>query len=129
MKTIALALFALAVCAPVARAQDAPPLPITRVAQRAKAPTLFAPRGWKTEKIARGDLNRDGRSDAAVVLVETKPAHIEDGIDMGRARALVIALQTRNGWQRVGFSNQLLLGTRDGGAFLRRERCAGRCFS
>ncbi len=117
MKPFSIVLVALAGCAPIIHAQDATPLAVTSVAQRTSSPTAFAPRGWKTEKIVRGDLNRDGRSDAAIVLVQNKSARVEDGVPMGRQRALVIALNTRKGWQRVGFSNQLLLGTRDGGAF------------
>ncbi len=117
MKLLAIVLCALVLGAPLVHAQDAAPLAITSVAQRASSVTAFAPRGWKTEKIVRGDLNRDGRSDAAIVLVQTKAARVEDGVPMGRRRALVIAFNQRSGWKRVGFSNQLLLGTRDGGAF------------
>lgn len=117
MKTIPVMLAALILGAPAAFAQEAAPLLINSVPQRAKSAEAFAPRGWKTEKVVRGDLNRDGRADAAIVLVEAKSARVEDGVPMGRRRALVIALRQRRGWQRVGFSNQLLLGTRDGGAF------------
>lgn len=117
MKPFFLVLAALILNTPLVHAQEAAPLAITSVPQRAKYASAFAPRGWKTEKIARGDLNRDGRADAAIVLVEAKAARVEDGVPMGRRRALVIAFNQRRGWKRVGFSNQLLLGTRDGGAF------------
>lgn len=117
MKPILVVLAALVISAPIVHAQDAAPLAIASVPQRAKAAEAFAPRGWKTEKVARGDLNRDGRADAAIVLVEAKSARVEDGVPMGRRRALVIAFNQRRGWKRVGFSNQILLGTRDGGAF------------
>ena len=117
MKLFPVLLAALTGGAPVALAQESAPLPIASVPQRAKSAQAFAPRGWKTEAIARGDLNRDGRADAAIVLVEAKSAHVEDGVPMGRRRALIIAFNGRRGWKRVGFSNQLLLGTREGGAF------------
>ncbi len=117
MKPLLIVLAALIVGAPVVYAQDETPLAIASVPQRAKNAEAFAPRGWKIEKIARGDLNRDGRADAAIVLVEAKDSHVEAGVPMGRQRALVIALRQRRGWKRVGFSNQLLLGTRGGGAF------------
>ena len=117
MKLFVLVCAALIWGTPIVRAQDAPPLAIARVVQSAKFANGFAPRGWKTEKIARGDLNRDGRSDAAIVLIEDKPAQDADGVATSRQRALVIALNRKNGWQRVGWSNQLLMGTRDGGAF------------
>ena len=117
VKFFSVVLAALALSAPTVYAQDAAPLAITSVPQRAKSAEAFAPRGWKTEKIVRGDLNRDGRADAAIVLVEARAAHVEDGVPMGRRRALIIAFNRRSGWKRVGFGNQLLLGTRDGGAF------------
>lgn len=114
---ITFAVGALALFVPLARAQDAPLLSISKIPPRASAVSRFAPRGWKTEKLVRGDLNRDGRSDAAIVLVENKPAQDKNGAATPRQRALVVALNAKNGWKRVGSSNQLLLGTRDGGAF------------
>lgn len=117
MKPFFLVLAALALGVSLAEAQGETPLSIASVPQRARRAEAFAPRGWKIEKIARGDLNRDGRADAAIVLVQTKDAHVEAGVPMGRQRALVIAFRQRRGWKRVGWSNQLLLGTRGGGAF------------
>lgn len=108
---------ALALFVPLSHAQDVPLLSASRVVLRASSVSHFAPRGWKTEKLVRGDLNRDGRSDAAIVLVENKPAKDQNGAATPRQRALVVALNQKSGWKRVGFSNQLLLGTRDGGAF------------
>jgi hypothetical protein len=100
-----------------AYAQDAKPLPVAQVKLRANAPALFAPRGWKIEKTVNGDLNRDKVADAALVLVENKPAKDTEGDPTARQRALVVLLKTGKGWTRVGFSNTLLMGTRDGGAF------------
>lgn len=117
MKPFPFVLAALVLGAPLVHAQDSAPLDVNRVVQRAKYANSFAPRGWKTEKIARGDLNRDGRLDAAIVLIENKPATDKNGYATDRKRALVIAFNDKRGWKRVGFSNQLLLGTRDGGAF------------
>lgn len=114
MKLFPLVCAAFAWSAPNVGSQEAPPLAIARAAKSADA---FAPRGWKTEKIARGDLNKDGRLDAAIVLIEDKPAHDAGGVATSRQRALVVALNLKNGWNRVGWNNQLLLGTREGGAF------------
>lgn len=97
-------------------AQDAPRLAESQVARRANALARFAPRGWKIEKTIRGDLNRDKISDAALVLVENKPAKDAQGDAMARSRALVVLLKEGKGWRRAGFNNSLLLGTRDGGA-------------
>ncbi len=112
--------FALAASAALsfgARAQDSKPILSAQVALRADAPVLFAPRGWKIEKQIPGDLNRDKISDAALVLIENKPAKDVDGAPTERARALVVIVREGKGWHRVGFNNSLLLGTRDGGAF------------
>jgi hypothetical protein len=115
MKT--LLLVATTLMAASAFAQDAKPLSVSLVKLRADAPVLFAPRGWKIEKTVRGDLNRDKISDAALVLVEAKPAKDKDGDPTERQRALVVVLKTGKGWTRVGFNSSFLMGTRDGGAF------------
>ncbi len=115
MKTLVPVLLALLV--PVAHAQDAKPLSVKQVPLRADAPILFAPRGWKIEKRIGGDLNRDKIADAALVLVENKPAKDSEGDATERKRALVVLLREGKGFRRAGFNNSLLLGTRDGGAF------------
>ncbi|HEX8465121.1 MAG TPA: hypothetical protein VF627_10940 [Abditibacterium sp.] len=98
-------------------AQDEKPLSPTKIPLRADAPVLFAPRGWKIEKTVRGDLNRDKIADAALVLVEQKPAKDNSDNPAPRQRALVVLLKEGKGFRRAGFNNSLLLGTRDGGAF------------
>lgn len=111
MKTHMILFACLALTAPRVFGQDAKPLPVSRVATRAAAPLLFAPHGWKIEKQINGNLNRDKKPDAILVLVENKAASSR------RQRALVVVLRERKGWRRVGFNNSLLQGTRDGGAF------------
>ncbi len=110
-------LAALAFSLSLARAQDEPHLEGSHVPLHAAATRGFAPRGWVIEKTARGDLNRDRVPDAALVLIEDKPAKDKDGYATPRSRALVVAVKDARGWKRVGFSNQLLMGTGDGGAF------------
>ena len=105
------ALSATGLCSTIASAQNSKPLAASSVALRADAPVLFAPRGWKIQQQINGDLNRDGKPDAALVLVEDKAAN------EARRRALVVVLREGKGLRRVGFNNSLLLGTRDGGAF------------
>lgn len=96
---------------------DPKPLRAASIPTRADAPALFAPRGWKIEKTLSGNLNGDKLSDAALVLVENKPAKDASGDPTARQRALVVLLREGKGWHRVGFNGELLLGTRDGGAF------------
>ena len=108
----------LTIVTSVVHAQTAKPLSVKQIPLRADAPLLFAPRGWQIEKQISGDLNRDKISDAALVLVEKPGKTVND--DSGpapRSRALVVVVREGKGWHRVGFSNQLLRGTRDGGAF------------
>jgi hypothetical protein len=89
------------------------PLTASQIPLRADAPLLFAPSGWQIEKTISGDLNRDNRADAALVLVQKPTKNSEEG----RRRALVVLLREGKGWRRAGFNGQILLGTRDGGAF------------
>lgn len=98
-------------------AAQAKPLLASQLPVRADAPILFAPRGWGIEKRVSGDLNRDSVPDAALVLVESKPARDDANNPAPRARALVVLLREGKGWKRAGFNSSLLLGTRDGGAF------------
>ena len=103
---------AVALSAGNAHAENTRPLKSSQVAVRADAPVLFAPRGWKIQHQTNGDLNRDRRADAGLVLVENGASK-----DTSRQRALVVLLREGKGWHRVGFNGTLLLGTRDGGAF------------
>jgi len=93
------------------------PLYVEQVPLRAPTLNRFVPHGWRIEKRVDGDLDGNGSSDAALVLVENKPAKDANGDATERDRALVIVLREKNDWKRVGISNSLLLGTRDGGAF------------
>lgn len=90
---------------------------MAQVAMRSASISAFAPRNWHIEKQINGDLNRDGRPDAALVLVQNKPPRDDADNPAPRARALVIAQRDGKAWRRAGFNNTLLLGTRDGGAF------------
>ncbi|BCM88548.1 hypothetical protein IAD21_00381 [Abditibacteriota bacterium] len=117
MKFPFLAVASLALVGAVAQAQDSKPLNIARVPIRADAPVLFAPAGWKIEKRVDGDLNRDKVFDAVLVLVQNTTAKNAAGDPTPRQRALVVLLHDGKGWRRVGFNGELLMGTRDGGAF------------
>lgn len=63
----------LAVLSSAAAAQDPgnqeiPPVDYPRIVRTAAAPLAFVPTGWKQVQLAKGDLNRDGRSDFAMVV-------------------------------------------------------------
>lgn len=111
-----LTLFATLTAPQIARAQETPPLLASQLPQRADALPLFAPRGWVVEKTVRGDLNRDKIADAALVLVEKKPAKFASSEFEARKRALLVVLKEGKVWRRAAFNASMLLGTRDGGA-------------
>ena len=72
-----LVIFALALLAGPAGAYDegeAPPVTIPRLAATAASIEAFAPAGWIVEAKAAGDLDGDGKPDAAFVLKGADPA-------------------------------------------------------
>jgi hypothetical protein len=78
----------------------------------------FVPPGWKIEDQLTGDLNGDAMPDHVLKLVEDKPAKDQDDVVTERARALVIALASKDGkLSRAGVADKLLQCTRCGGAF------------
>lgn len=48
--------------------QEIPPVTYPAIARNAATPSAFIPRGWKQVQLAQGDLNRDGKSDFAMVV-------------------------------------------------------------
>jgi len=99
-------------------AQDPVPIDKSRIPAVAGNVKEFVPPGWKIEEQLAGDLNGDGLPDHALKLVEDKPAKDQDDIATERARALVIALASKDGkLSRAGVADKLLQCTRCGGAF------------
>jgi hypothetical protein len=75
----------------------------------------FAPPGWKIHREAGGDLNGDGRPDAALILFDKSlddatPRSIENPQPV-----LVIALATEQGrWRRAGINSKLIVSDDSG---------------
>lgn len=71
----------------------------------AASPAGFAPLGWKVEKTVKGDLNRDGRPDLALVLKGAdancivQPDGKPDPMDTN-PRAVLVAFGTHKGFVR-----------------------------
>jgi hypothetical protein len=80
----------------------------------ADKPDQFAQAGWKVEEVVSGDLNGDGKADAAIKLAQID-ASKESGI--GGERALVIAFSENGKWTRVATATKLLQCVDCGGAF------------
>jgi hypothetical protein len=80
----------------------------------------FAPRGWKIHSQASGDLNGDGRIDAALILFDSSlddamPRSIENP-----PPALVIVFATEQGrWRRAGINTRMIVSDDSGFAPLR----------
>jgi hypothetical protein len=107
----------LALTAPAFSSQDSVLIDKTRIPAVAGNINKFAPSGWKIEEQVTGDLNGDGLPDYALKLVEDKPAKVQNDPATERARALVIALQGKDGkLTRAGVADKLLQCTRCGGA-------------
>lgn len=104
----AAALAALAATATPAVALDEPPAgPIPMLAATASTIEAFAPTGWTVEAKAEGDLDGDGRSDAAFVLRAADPKNVLKNEGLGspeldtNPRALAVALGRPDGYALV----------------------------
>jgi hypothetical protein len=85
-----------------------------KVPLQAASAAQFAPAGWRVESSTSADLDGDGKTDLALVLVAAGGGS-DDGRE--RNRALLIALRTATGYERVGLGTAALPCTRCGGAF------------
>jgi hypothetical protein len=107
----------LALSAPVSSSQGQVPIDKSRIPAVAGDVNKFAPLGWKIEEQVTGDLNGDGLGDYALKVVEDKPAKVQNDPAIERARAMVIALQGKDGnLGRAAVADKLLQCTRCGGA-------------
>lgn len=79
----------------------------------------FAPRGWRVEAQAQGDLSGDGRADLALVLRMNDPANIlaHDGLGDNpfdtNPRILAVALGVPGGGYRLAAQDHALIARRD----------------
>ena len=81
-----LCLVCFATCLMVRAQEDDPEIPrapVPRLPATAANAAAFAPRGWKVQVQASGDLNGDGRPDLAFVLHEVNPKLILHPKDFG----------------------------------------------
>lgn len=113
-------LLALSVPAPVL-AEDGDPdlLPAVYPDLPASGAALdaFVPQGWRLETTETGDLNGDGRDDAALTLREDNPAGIIDGRPQGgperydtNPRMLAVVFANTAGGYDLALENHTLVG-------------------
>ncbi|NJO65915.1 MAG: hypothetical protein HC836_49945 [Richelia sp. RM2_1_2] len=87
----------------MAIAQSARSLNANLVPVQGKTVQNFVPKGWKIQDKVEGDINRDGKPDTVLTLIEA-------GTQSERGRALVILIKQPNGnFQRLAVANKLLL--------------------
>lgn len=87
----------------MAIAQSARSLNPNLVPVQGKTVNNFVPKGWTIQDKVEGDINRDGKTDTVLTLIEA-------GTQSERGRALVILIKQPNGnLQRLAVANKLLL--------------------
>jgi hypothetical protein len=105
--------------AALAQEEDAiPPIDYPMLPERAADAAGFAPPGWRVELSAPGDLDRDGRSDLAIVLRMNDPANVVPIDFCGETldtnpRILAVVLAEEGGGYRLGLQNHELIPRRD----------------
>jgi hypothetical protein len=116
MKKLPLILFVFLAAALSLQAQDTQndPFDASKVPDSTADLQSYAQSGWKVEEIVKGDLNGDGKPDAAVKLAQIEKDR-EGGI--GGSRVLVIAFAEGGGWKRAAFADKILQCVDCGGAF------------
>ncbi|HYH95043.1 hypothetical protein [Hyalangium sp.] len=109
MRTLTLTLGLLLCLSQPAWAQEPTPLDLAKVPQEGKAPEDFVPSGWKIEATTRGDLDKNGKEDVVLELVEDDAKKGEGHEATDRARALLALLSAEGGkLRRAGASNRVL---------------------
>lgn len=92
------------------------PLDLSKVPQEGKAEQDFVPAGWKIDATTKGDLDKNGKEDVVLELVEEQPKGAPEGEVSERSRALVALLSEGGKLRRAGASNKVLYCTTCQGA-------------
>lgn len=103
-----------ALTAPAIGQDGSPPFVVPSLIAEADHPERFVPNGWRLFKLTYGDLNRDGRHDAAILMRATDPSLIEATAseyyptDDTNPFLLVIAFAEDGGYRRIATHHHLL---------------------
>ncbi|GBD49047.1 hypothetical protein [Methylopila sp. Yamaguchi] len=106
IRAVVFAAFA-ALASPALALDEPPAAPIPTLAATGSALEAFAPPGWRVETKAEGDLDGDGRPDAAFVLRATDPRNVLKNEGLGspqldtNPRILAVALRRPAGYALV----------------------------
>lgn len=98
-------------------AQEVDEKPFPKVPKTADKPEDFAPQGWKTETIVKGDLNGDKLDDVALTLTNGEQGYNEETQRSSFiTRVLVLAFQGTDGkFNRSAVSAEAVLDGDEGG--------------
>ena len=86
---------------------------VTLAAPDKLAYAKFVPQGWTVLETASGDLNRDGKIDAALIIQQNNPNNIKSHEGLGsdrlnlNPRKLLILFQTAQGYQLITENDSL----------------------
>jgi len=117
MKTVLLIFFITTVCIPASAQDEASQFRMPPVPERAAAPEGFVPKGWRLMEKAVGDLNGDGRADAAVVAAHDAEGSGPEDV-WEEPRLLVITLGEESGGLRLSAASDAVVLCRGcGGVF------------
>ena len=86
---------------------------VTLAAPDKSAYAKFVPQGWTVLETATGDLNRDGKIDAALIIQQNNPNNIKSHEGLGsdrlnlNPRKLLVLFQTAQGYQLITENDSL----------------------
>ncbi|HTH51323.1 MAG TPA: hypothetical protein VL501_05290 [Pyrinomonadaceae bacterium] len=91
-----------------------PAFEVSKLPTSAATPDAFTQAGWKVEEVVKGDLNGDGKPDAAIKLAQIEASR-ESGIEGDRV--LVIVFGDGGQWKLAAVGTKILQCVDCGGAF------------
>lgn len=112
--TVVTFLAGMAVSSALAQEGEPPPVNFPTLATQGADAKAFVPEGWKLESEIKGDLDKDGNDDLALVLRMADPTNVikpYEGSDTmldTNPRMLAVALAGKDGY-RLGFENHTLI--------------------
>jgi hypothetical protein len=99
----------------LAQEGEAPPVSFPTLAATGADAKAFVPEGWKLESEIKGDLDKDGTDDLALVLRMADPANVIKPYEGSNTtldtnpRMLAVALAGKDGRYRLAFENHTLI--------------------
>lgn len=91
---------------------------LSHIPKTGKTIMAFVPRGYDTMRTATGDLDKDGRDDAVLVLRDKREDTAADGNPiLDHSRLLVVLFKTDAGWELAATGGEVVMCKQCGGVF------------